>query len=195
MDPTSPQLWSSTDTALSWVKDHPYLDVDAIGHGAFGSVRKVKMLTPLGYTVRRDDKGNLLFNDKGDILLREMNEEEWGRLVGGDEVTLGGLKARVAVSGEVQWCEELNFSGLFCAWKTIATTKSLTFDCALEEIRLMEKMAQSEHVVRLYDSEAAWMGDFGKGTAQHFNTHLSVNISTHPFCRMISIFVVSCTSR
>ena len=157
-----PRLFRSTDPSISWVKNHPYWDCDApLGHGAFGSVRKVKLLTPLGYTVHWEaDSGKPKFNSDEDMLLREMTEEEWPQFVGGDDATLQSLKARVSAS--VQWCQQLNFSGLFCASKTIGATSKEMFQRAREEIKLLNKLADSKHVVRMYDSEAIWRGEFGK---------------------------------
>ena len=160
--PILPHLFNSTDTSLSWVGRHPYWNCEALGHGAFGSVRKVSLLTPLGYTVSRDAKGMLKFNAKDDILLRPMRDEEWVRLVGGDDAILEGLKASVSDSKAVEWCQQLNFSGLFCAAKTIAATRNELFQRACEEIELLKQLAHSEHVVRMYNSEAIWSGELGK---------------------------------
>ena len=164
MEPSAPGLsaaspttsiFTRSDPTLQWINSHPYEDCGALGQGSFGFVRKVKLLTPLGYTIKRSSQGFPLFKDigGGDMLLRKMTEHEWTHLVGGDWRTLQEEVSRAKIS-EVGWAEHLNFSGLACASKEIFEKSEAGFHRCLWEVRLMEKLRNCEHIVRVYDSEA-----------------------------------------
>ena len=158
--PLPPLIFDRADPTLEWINNHPYEDCGFLGQGAFGSVRKVKLLTPLGYTVQRDAQGVPIFKDvEGDMVLRKMTDEEWSNHVGGVDCTRvlqesvsGGRTA----SAPGAWTQQLNLSGISCASKQIIAKSPEELQCCLQEIQLMKSVGDCEHIVRIYDHSTIW---------------------------------------
>ena len=152
------RIFHRADPTLEWINSHPYHDCGALGQGAFGSVRKVKLLTPLGYTVQHDARGIPVFKDgDGDMLLRKMTEQEWEHNVGGKG--LRGLQSWGKEGGDDAAgvvATQLNFSGITCAAKDVTARSDAEFQRCLEEIKLMATLGDSERVVRVYDWQTVW---------------------------------------
>ena len=155
-------VFNRSDPNLTWINGHPYMNRGALGKGSFGVVKKVDLLTPLGYTVCRDVDGIPLFKDvDGDMMLRPLSEKEWGVFLGGDAERRKQLREEIAqkAAGDPAWAQFLNFSGLPCALKDITVIPDdATMDRCLEEVRLLKLLngVGSEHIVRLYDSQTIW---------------------------------------
>ena len=154
-------VFNRSDPNLAWINGHPYMNRGALGKGAFAVVKKMDLLTPLGYTVCRDENGVPLFKDvDGDMMLRPLSEREW-EVLGGNSERREQLREKIAAgrAGDPAWAQFLNFSGLPCALKDITVIPDdATMDRCLEEVRLLKLLngVGSEHIVRLYDSETIW---------------------------------------
>ena len=132
-----------SDPSLSWVNTRPYRVCGALGSGAFGTVYKVELLTPLGYTINRDAQGHPRWWNEDTISLRRMEDAELVR-------TLGHVD-RSPDDEAVSMAKHLNPSGFCCALKKITVNSDSAWERCQEEVRLMEKLQDSEEVVRIYD--------------------------------------------
>ena len=72
-----------------------------------------------------------------------------------------GLEAastmKIYAEDEEGFGQQLSPSGLRCALKKIVCRKNSELDTCLDEVRMMERLKDSEHIIRIYDTE---VGEF-----------------------------------
>ena len=164
----NPMIFSSADASLIWVNSRPYRFVGSLGSGAFGTVYKVELLTPLGYTVDCVAGVNYpRFHDGDTVCLRPMACQELQPIFPGcadPQVALQNFRAAEKTEAEasssnrlVTHADFLNPSGWCCALKKVAVQSDFAWQRCLEEVRLMEALrddkesSDSEKIIRIYD--------------------------------------------
>lgn len=55
---------------------------------------------------------------------------------------------------------QLNRSGFCCALKVVHARDSIAFDRCLDEVKMMEALKDSGHVVRVYETEVFFFSSF-----------------------------------
>ena len=131
----TPSSFSLEDPALLWMNERPYRICRALGKGGFGYVTKVELLIPFGFRLALDAHGQPRFRPNAekktkDAVLLPMDMES-----NAGPADMPPLKS----------------SGVFFALKTVARSGKATRECLLHEVRMLEPLADSQRIIRIYD--------------------------------------------
>ena len=173
-------IFSRRDPNLVWINRCPYLYHSSRGSGAYGTVYELELLAPLGFTVVRD----LLNHDPcyegdGTLHLRPMSREELAECFGPNfHMVMGGYDFAWEGRDPIR-AEWLNCTGCRCAMKRITVGTDAAFRQCLREVKMMDKLKGSEHIVRIYASEVFVARFLPKSSSPHLHASFHVCPGSH----------------
>ena len=120
-------LFSFNDSSHAWMNNRAYKNLGFLGKGGFGTVYKLELLTPAGFTVKCDEAGFPKFEGTKTVLERKTNYSGPAASVVADPAAHG---------------HKLNRSGFRFAMKHIvpASDDRGDWDDCLKEVKLMQAL-------------------------------------------------------